>query len=93
MIFFPPPKSPPKKMNHKWEKNQAYGSGPGRPHGVDESWTCARCAMSRGRGPQSTHTGRRIIRWYYLDDHGYPTDRLPECPGGRWVDDRWVGKI
>lgn len=70
-------------MNHKWTENQARGvtGGSGRPHGVDESWTCEVCGASKGRGPQSTHTGWRVIRWWYQDSHGDRQDSLPSCIG------------
>ena len=72
-----------KNMKHKWTRNQTYGvqSGSGRPHGVDEFWTCAVCGARKGRGPQSTHTGQRVIRWSYSDAHGNRVDSLPSCLG------------
>lgn len=68
-------------MKHRWKKEQTWGvpSGSGRPHGVDESWTCIRCGCAKGRGPQSTHTGKRVIRWNYQDGNGYNVDVLPSC--------------
>ena len=70
-------------MKHQWTQNQAWGvaSGSGRPHGVDEFWTCDVCGASKGRGPQSTHTGRRVIRWSYIDACGERVDSLPGCTG------------
>lgn len=70
-------------MKHKWTENQARGvtGGSGRPHGVDESWTCERCGASKGRGPESTFTGRRVIRWHYTDAYGYLAESLPSCRG------------
>lgn len=71
------------KTKHSWEENQAWGvtPGSGRPHGVDESWTCTVCGATKGRGPQSTHTGQRVIRWSYTDAHGNRVDSLPACLG------------
>lgn len=68
-------------MNHKWSKENAWGvtGGSGRPHGVDVSQTCEKCGCSRGSGPQSTHTGKRVIRRWYLDVDGNPVDQLPKC--------------
>lgn len=70
-------------MNHKWETNQAMGvqSGCGRPHGVDISETCTVCGASRGSGPQSTHTGARVIRRWMRDAKGNRVDKLPACIG------------
>ena len=68
-------------MTHKWTKARAQGvtSGSGRPHGVDVCQECERCGVSRGSGPQSTHTGRRVIRRWMRDAHGNTVDRLPTC--------------
>jgi hypothetical protein len=68
-------------MNHKWIKNQtrAVKSGCGRPYGVDVSETCARCGVSRGSGPQSTHTGARVIRRWIKGPWSNRLDRLPAC--------------
>lgn len=68
-------------MRHQWKQEQTWGvaSGSGRPHGVDEAWTCERCGAQKCRGPQSTHTGRRVIRWAYRDGNGYRADALPAC--------------
>jgi len=68
-----------KQTKHQWTENQAWGTGSGRPHGVDESWSCTVCGARKGRGPQSTHTGHRVIRWSYTDAHGYRVDSLPTC--------------
>lgn len=68
-------------MNHKWSKEQAWGvtPGSGRPHGVDVWQTCERCGWSRGSGPQSTHTGKRVIRRWIRDAAGNPATRLRKC--------------
>jgi hypothetical protein len=51
-------------MNHQWNYSvRGVTPGNGRPHGVDESWTCERCGAQKSRGPQSTGTGKRVIRW------------------------------
>jgi len=70
-------------MKHKWTQNQAWGvtGGCGRPHGVDESWTCKVCGARKGRGPQSTQTGQRVIRWSYTDADGEQVESLPSCHG------------
>ena len=39
------------------------------------------CGASKGRGPQSTHTGQRVIRWSYTDAHGNRVDSLTSCLG------------
>ena len=69
--------------NHKWTQNQTVGvrPGSGRPHGVDESWTCERCGAGKSRGPESTFSGRRVIRWNYNDAHGNRVDMLLGCLG------------
>jgi hypothetical protein len=71
-------------MNHKWSKQESQGvmNGSGRPHGVDVWQTCERCGCERGSGPQSTHTGKRVIRRWVRDARGYAVDRLPTCEGG-----------
>jgi hypothetical protein len=68
-------------MKHSWKYNGAWGveNGCGRPHGIDESWTCRRCGAKKSRGPASTCTGKRVIRWSYFDAQGYECDRMPEC--------------
>jgi hypothetical protein len=67
-------------MKHKWQQNQSYGvTGSGRPYGVDESWTCCKCGLTKGRGPESTHTGKRVIRWSYQHRDGYFLDYIPSC--------------
>lgn len=70
-------------MNHKWEQNQTYGvqNGNGRPHGVDESWICKKCGSSKGRGPQSTHTGERVIRWTFKNSHENEVGYISSCIG------------
>lgn len=69
--------------HHKWTYS-AWGvtPGSGRPHGVDETWTCERCGASKGRGPQSRHTGRRVIRWWTRGPDGEEIERMGECTGG-----------
>jgi len=71
-------------MNHKWIQNQAWGvtPGSGRPHGVDESWTCGRCGCSKGRGPQNTPNGARVVRWWYQDSESNRLASLPRCSSG-----------
>lgn len=67
--------------NHKWSKAEAQGvrSGSGRPHGVDTWQTCKRCGCKRGSGPQSTHTGARVIRRWLKNTHGDTVETLPPC--------------
>ena len=69
-------------MNHKYKYSTA-GVTPysGRPHGVDEVWTCTRCGASKARGPENTHTGQRVIRWEYTDTSGDPVSSMPACYG------------
>jgi hypothetical protein len=68
-------------MNHKWSKTEARGvmGGSGRPHGVDVWQTCTVCGCSRGSGPQSTHTGARVIRRWLRDSEGRSVTSLPRC--------------
>lgn len=68
-------------MNHKWGERQAEGvtNGSGRPHGVDLWRTCERCGCSHGSGPQSTHTGARVIRRWIRGADGERRDSLPSC--------------
>lgn len=70
-----------KMKNHKWSQQNVLGvtGGSGRPHGIDTWQTCERCGCSRGSGPQSTHTGARVIRRWCRDADGYVVDRLPAC--------------
>lgn len=67
--------------NHKWSKQECQGvtSGSGRPHGVDTWQYCQRCGVGRGSGPQSTHTGKRVIRRWFEERNGDRVERLPEC--------------
>ncbi len=72
-------------MNHKWTGPEVRGvmSGSGRPHGVDQWWTCKACGAVKSRGPQSTATGKRVIRWRYVDEHGNPVVGLGCCGGAQ----------
>lgn len=68
---------------HAWGQGETWGvmSGSGRPHGVDESWVCARCGATKGRGPGSNHCGTRVIRWWYRTADGRMVDSLGGCEG------------
>lgn len=74
--------SNPTRKNHSW-KYSCYGVSPGsgRPHGTIETWTCRRCGCQKSSGPESTHTGARVVRRRFLGAHGYPVERLSECTG------------
>lgn len=66
--------------NHKWKYSaQCVTPGSGRHHGVDECWTCTHCGAQKSRGPQSTHTGARVIRWTFRDSRGDSVSSLPSC--------------
>jgi hypothetical protein len=54
-------------------------SGSGRPHGVDVWQTCERCGCQRGSGPQSTHTGARVVRRWYRSASGDRVAHLHVC--------------
>jgi rubredoxin len=73
-------------MKHRWNYDGAQGvqGGSGRPHGVDEQWTCARCGARKARGPENTSTGKRVIRWTYTDADGNASDDRPACK--MWFD-------
>lgn len=71
-------------MNHKWTgwKSQGVTPGSGRPHGVDVWRECKRCGVEMGSGPQSTHTGGRVIRRWHIDARGKPETGwrgIPRC--------------
>ena len=69
-------------MKHKWTHQvQGVTGGSGRPHGVDGYSTCSVCGAGKSRGPWSTHSGKRLIRWHYNDAHGYGVDSMPRCLG------------
>jgi hypothetical protein len=75
-------------MNHKWKQWESRGvtSGSGRPHGVDVWRTCTRCGMVMGSGPQSTHTGARVVRRWHRPEDGHPVPgwAVPRCEGAAW---------
>ena len=74
-------------MNHNWTgwKSQGVTGGSGRPHGVDSWRACKRCGVEMGSGPQSTHTGARVIRRWHIDAHGNREAgwAIPTCGGAR----------
>jgi len=69
-----------KRKNHKYTYS-VMGVPPysGRPHGVDETWTCEHCGARRSRGPENTCSGGRVVRWRYADGNGNPVDVMPSC--------------
>jgi hypothetical protein len=68
---------------HRWGESESWGvsSGSGRPHGVDETWTCKVCGAQKSRGPANGPSGQRVIVWSYMDAYGDMCEALPECIG------------
>ena len=67
-------------MNHQWKYSvRGVANGSGMPHGIVEEWRCERCEASKVRRPESTHTGKRVVRIRHYDPHGHETLRSGKC--------------